>query len=81
MMFFINKLIFIKKVTMDFKLSDKELEKLNNWKKKLPEIPVDVFGKHYQFVYKFRPTGLGTSIIVERIYDGKEINLTNFNEW
>jgi hypothetical protein len=66
---------------MEFKLSNKELEKLNNWKKELPEIQVDVFGDDYQFIYKFRPTGLGTSIIVERIYEGQAINLTNFDEW
>jgi hypothetical protein len=66
---------------MEFKLTTKEIEKLNKWKKELPEIPVDVFGDDYQFIYKFRPTGLGISIIVERIYDAKEINLTDFDEW
>jgi hypothetical protein len=66
---------------MEFKLTTKEIDKLNKWKKELPEIPVDIFGDNYQFIYKFRPTGLGTSIIVERIYDAKEINLTDFDEW
>jgi hypothetical protein len=66
---------------MEFKLTNKEIDKLNKWKKDLPKIPVDVFGDDYQFIYKFRPTGLGTSIIVERIYDGQSINLTDFDEW
>ena len=69
---------------MIFELDKKEVKKFLKWKHNLPEISnedLDVFGKDYQFTFKFHPTGLGVSKIVERAYDGEQINLTDYNDW
>jgi hypothetical protein len=66
---------------MTFDLDDKEIKKFNAWKETLTEIPVDVFGKEFQYIFKFRPTGLGVVKIVERELDGASINLTDFSNW
>ena len=65
---------------MEFELSPLEIEKLEAWKKTLSELPVDVFGKDFQFEYKFTPTGVGTIIKVRR-FDGEEIDLTDYDSW
>lgn len=69
---------------MTFELDETEVKKFAKWKHNLPEIPeadLDVFGRDYQFTFKFHPTGLGVAKIVERVFDGEEINLTNFDDW
>lgn len=69
---------------MTFYLDEEETEKFNNWKMNLQEVPeedLDVFGKDYLYTFKFKPTGLGIVKIVEREYDGAEINLTDYDEW
>lgn len=66
---------------MIFDLDDNEIKKINVWKETLTEIPVDVFGEEFQFLYIFRPTGLGLVKIVRRELDGAELNLTDFDNW
>ncbi|UAM97285.1 hypothetical protein K8354_13275 [Polaribacter litorisediminis] len=69
---------------MKFELNKDEVMKIIQWKKALPEIPdefLDVFGKDFQFTFKFRPTGLGVVKIVQRDYDGAELNLTDYSNW
>ena len=65
---------------MKFKLSPLEIEKLDSWKQSLPELQADVFGKDFQFEYRFTPTGVGTIIKVRR-FDGEEIDLTDYDSW
>ncbi len=69
---------------MTFYLNKQEKEKFNVWKAKLSEIPencLDVFGREYQYTFKFHPTGLGVVKIVKREYDGEQINLTDYSDW
>lgn len=71
-------------MTKTFHLTEEELNQLNAWKESLPEVPeefLDVFGKEYQYIYQFQPTGLGVVKIVRRVYDDAEINLTTYDDW
>jgi hypothetical protein len=68
-------------MTMTFYLDEEETRKFETWKNSLPEIPIDVFGKPFQYIFKFRPTGLGIVKIVEREYDGEQLNLTDYSIW
>jgi hypothetical protein len=65
---------------MTFELDKDEMIKFNIWKDNLPQIPVDVYGKEFQFTFKFHPTGLGVVKKIERV-DGKEIDLTDYEKW
>ena len=66
---------------MMFELDETEINKFNQWKKKLPKIPMDVFGEEFQFTFKFHPTGLGVVKIIERDLDGEELDLTDYSDW
>ena len=66
---------------MIFELDETEINKFNQWKKKLPKIPMDVFGEEFQFTFKFHPTGLGVVKIIERDLDGEELDLTDYSDW
>lgn len=66
---------------MIFELDETEINKFNQWKKKLSKIPMDVFGEEFQFTFKFHPTGLGVVKIIERDLDGEELDLTDYSDW
>lgn len=65
---------------MTFELDENEVKEFEKWKGQLPPIELDVFGEEYQYEYIFYPTGLGTVKKIRRV-DGKELNLTNYDEW
>jgi hypothetical protein len=65
---------------MVFELDEKEISKINDWKKQLSKIPLDVFGEKFQFTFKFYPTGLGVIKTIERV-DGEKIDLTDYSDW
>jgi len=71
-----NKLVEI----ITFKLSKRDVEKINKWKESLSPIEIDVYGSDYQFEYIFYPTGLGITKKVRRV-DGKELDLTDYDNW
>jgi len=66
---------------MIFELDEAEIKKFNKWKMNLPEIPVDVFGKEFQFTFKFHPTGLGVVKTIVRDLDGEKLDLTDYSDW
>jgi hypothetical protein len=69
---------------MVFELNKAEIKIFNRWKNSLPELSedcLDVFGKEFQYTFKFQPTGLGVVKIVEREYDGLQLNLTDYSHW
>ena len=63
---------------MTFVLSDKQIEKLAKWKPTLPKPPLTAIGG--EFTYSFIPTGIGMVIRVKN-WDGREIDLTDYDEW
>ncbi|MFT6638216.1 MAG: hypothetical protein ACJAYP_000785 [Flavobacterium sp.] len=65
---------------MNFEITEKELQLINNWKKNLPHIEADVFGKEYLFEYTFIPTGLGLTKKIRRV-DGVEFDFTDYSDW
>jgi archaellum component FlaG (FlaF/FlaG flagellin family) len=66
-----------------YEISEKEMEKFNNWRKKKiadngGEFYAGTVGGAWSFI--FTPTGIG--VIVEgRCMDGETINLTDFDNW
>jgi hypothetical protein len=65
---------------MVFELDEKEISKINDWKKQLSKIPLDVFGEKFQFTFKFYSTGLEVIKTIERV-DGEKIDLTDYSDW
>lgn len=66
---------------MNFELTDKQVKKIEKWKKKLPEIPNDACGAiGGAYTYSFTPTGLGNIEIITR-FDGHKLNVTDFDNW
>jgi len=60
-----------------FAIDEKAIKKYNAWLKKQPKINLGAAGGETEFV--FIPTGLGTIILAR--YNGKEIDLTDFDNW
>lgn len=65
---------------MHFELTDPELARFREWKKKLPELQEDIFGKDFMFEFVFYPTGLGVVKKIRRV-DGEVLDLTDYSNW
>jgi hypothetical protein len=63
---------------MIFELSEKDLSKIERWKKSLPPAVMVTNGGGYDYI--FTPTGLGTLFIVKR-YDGYELEVWGSEDW
>lgn len=63
---------------MKFELNEDQIEKYQNWRKKLKKIDYGAIGGGYTFM--FTPTGLGDIVKVRR-NDCKEIDLTEIDKW
>ena len=66
---------------MIFELNNEEIRRFNEWRKSLPIIPKDVWGKEFQYTFKFHPTGLGVVKTVVRELDGEQLDLTDYSDW
>jgi hypothetical protein len=62
---------------MEFKISDKELEKFNEWKEKIK----DLYGEYGSFTFSFTPNGIGDNIKVKSHLTGLDINITDMDSW
>lgn len=62
---------------MKFEISDKELEKYNEWKEKIN----DLYGEYGSFTFSFTPTGIGDVIKVKSNLTGLEIDITDVDSW
>lgn len=62
-----------------FTLTDEQDEKINKWVKKQKTKPQGTIGGTYTYSFTF--TSLGTIIKVKNNVNGKEIDVTNYNEW
>jgi len=63
---------------MNFVITEKQLEKIEEWKKTLPKEPPTAMGG--AFTYMFTPTGLGIIIRI-RYYNGQELDLTDYDNF
>lgn len=73
---------------MKFELHSTEVENLEKWQKKIQKkidkvVPKDpAMGKSYgHFVYKFYPTGIGTTCVVKEKHTGEKCDITNYELW
>jgi hypothetical protein len=62
---------------MKFEISDKELEKYNEWKEKIK----DLYGEYGLFTFSFTPNGIGSGITVKSHLTGLEIDITDIDSW
>jgi len=62
---------------MKFELTKEQYNKYLEWK---DHCDTDAGAIGGRLSFRFIPTGLGTSVVVECIC-GEKINLTNFDEW
>lgn len=78
---------------MEFKLTEIQMEKLNNWLVRVnataasispdPVIPnLPYYGAiGGGLIFSFLPTGLGTIVLVKETITGEEIDLTDYDAW
>ena len=62
---------------MKFEISDKELEKYNEWKEKIK----DLYGEYGLITFSFTPNGIGSGITVKSHLTGLEIDITDIDSW
>ena len=62
-----------------FELSDEQLKLLAKWQKKEKRRYLGAIGGSY--TYSFTPTTLGTVIKVKDNSNGRELDLTDYDEW
>jgi len=64
---------------MKFEIDEDGLRQIKEWKKTLPPGRYGCIGGRIS--YTFTPTGLGVITVVKDGMSGKEINITDFENW
>ena len=62
---------------MAFDLDAGQVEKLEDWKRKIK----DLYGEYGHYSYTFSPTGIGNDIVVKSHLANLELDLTDVDTW
>lgn len=62
---------------MIFDLDVDQVEKLEDWKRKIK----DLYGEYGHYSYTFSPTGIGNGIVVKSHLANLELDLTDVDTW
>jgi hypothetical protein len=62
---------------MVFDLDAGQVEKLEDWKRKIK----DLYGEYGHYSYTFSPTGIGNGIVVKSHLANLELDLTDVDTW
>ena len=62
---------------MVFDLDSGQVEKLEDWKRKIK----DLYGEYGHYSYTFSPTGIGNGIVVKSHLANLELDLTDVDTW
>lgn len=65
--------------SLSFHISQEQYHKFYEWQESLQTLYSGAAGG--RFTWCFTPTGLGMVVEVKDVMTGKEINLTNYEEW